>query len=115
MSSGMPSNALSQAIAFNIVVGWRKINLKKKLDIQTKIAQVKNEISKINNGDGHKLSDLLDRLDSLEADLNKIVDQETAGLIVRSRIRWAEHGERSSKYFLQSWETFQWKEKYSHS
>ena len=77
----------------------KKDKLKKKLDIQTKIAQVKNEISKINNGDGHKLSDLLDKLDSLEADLNTIVDQETAGLIVRSRIRWAEHGERSSKYF----------------
>ena len=38
-------------------------------------------------------------MDSLEADLNKIIDQETAGLIVRSRIKWAEQGEKSSKYF----------------
>ena len=35
----------------------------------------------------------------MEADLNNIVDQETAGLIVRSRVRWAEHGESNSKYF----------------
>jgi hypothetical protein len=35
----------------------------------------------------------------LEIDLNKIIDQETAGLIIRSRIKWAEHGEKSSKYF----------------
>ena len=28
-----------------------------------------------------------------------IINQETAGLIVRSRIKWAEHGEKSSRYF----------------
>ena len=38
-------------------------------------------------------------MESLEADLNKIIDQETAGLIVRSRIKWAEQGKKSSKYF----------------
>ena len=35
----------------------------------------------------------------MEADLNKIIDHEAAGLIVRSRIKWAEQGEKSSKYF----------------
>ena len=38
-------------------------------------------------------------LDSLETQLDKTFDQETAGLIVRSRIKSAEHGEKSSRYF----------------
>ena len=64
-----------------------------------KIDQIKHDISNISPCDTQQLSDLLHKLDSLEADLNKIIDQETAGLIVRSRIKWAEHGEKSSKYF----------------
>lgn len=35
----------------------------------------------------------------MESELNNIVDQETAGLVVRSRLRWVEHGEKSSRYF----------------
>ena len=41
---------------------------------------------------------LTDELKDLESLLDKIVDFETDGLITRSR-RWAEEGERSSKYF----------------
>ena len=42
---------------------------------------------------------LTDELKDLESQLDKIVDFETDGLITRSRCRWAEEGERSSKYF----------------
>ena len=42
---------------------------------------------------------LLLRLEKLEDELNKIYDFETKGLIIRSRVRWLEEGERSSKYF----------------
>ena len=31
--------------------------------------------------------------------MEKIVNLETAGLVVRSRIKWVEHGEKSSRYF----------------
>ena len=37
--------------------------------------------------------------EQLISQLNKILDQETQGLIIRSRIRWAEEGEKSSRYF----------------
>ena len=77
----------------------KKERMKNKQDIQIKIDQNNNEISEISPGESVQLSELLERLDSLETDLNKIIDQETAGLIVRSRIKWAEPGERSSKYF----------------
>lgn len=39
------------------------------------------------------------QLEELEAKLDKIYEFETNGLITRSRIRWLEEGERSSKYF----------------
>ena len=59
----------------------KKDRMKNKQDIQSKIEQINNEISKISpGGNGHQLSELLERLDPLETDLNKIIDQETAGL-----------------------------------
>ena len=45
------------------------------------------------------LENLVDQLQCFESELNNIINQETAGLIVRSRIKWAEHGEKSSRYF----------------
>jgi hypothetical protein len=77
----------------------KKETLKNKQEIQAKINQINLEISNVSPDNTHQLSELLDRLESLEIDLNKIIDQETAGLIIRSRIKWAEHGEKSSKYF----------------
>ena len=38
-------------------------------------------------------------MEQLEEKLNKIYDFETNGLIICSRVRWLEEGERSSKYF----------------
>ena len=73
----------------------KKEGIKNKLDIQTKIDQINSRIYKINRDNDHHLTEL----DSLETKLDKIFDQETAGLIARSRIRWAEHGEKISGYF----------------
>ena len=77
----------------------KKEGIKNKLDIQTKIDQINSKISKISRDNDHHLTELLNELDSLETQLDKIFDQETAGLIVRSRIKWAEHGEKNSRYF----------------
>ena len=43
--------------------------------------------------------ELLNEKDFLLQTLNIILDEETQGLIIRSRIRWAEEGEKSSRYF----------------
>ena len=32
--------------------------------------------------------------------LERFYDKKTEGIIVRSRARWHEHGEKSNKYFL---------------
>ncbi len=42
---------------------------------------------------------MISQLDELNFELNKILDFETKGLIIRSRSRWVEEGEKSSKYF----------------
>ena len=44
-------------------------------------------------------ADLLTQLEEFEEKLNKIYDYETKGSIIRSRVRWFEEGEKSSKYF----------------
>ena len=44
-------------------------------------------------------TELLKEKDFLLQALNDILDEETQGLIIRSRIRWAEEGEKSSRYF----------------
>ena len=60
-----------------------------------------NEIEKvrIQMNDDSSNESLISQLDNLNADLNKILDFETKGLMIRSRTRWMEEGERSSKYF----------------
>ena len=66
------------------------------------ISELKQKLSqshKENNEIFNKSEELFVELLSLEKDLNEILDKETACLIVRSRIKWAEHGEKSSKYF----------------
>ena len=46
------------------------------------------------------------RLTLLEAQLNKVLDYETRGLIIRSRVRWMEEGEKRTKYFCNLEKTF---------
>ena len=76
---------------------------KHKEDLLRKISEAKLKLSRTQKdplGDNNSDTALLFReIQELENDLNDILDKETAGLIVRSRIKWAEHGERSSKYF----------------
>ena len=60
------------------------------------------EIDKIKiqlSSDVSKNKPLLLKLEELQDQLNKIYDFETKGLIIRSRVRWLEEGEKSSKYF----------------
>ena len=40
------------------------------------------------------------KLYRLRSELNKIIEYRTKGAIIRSRRRWHEQGEKSTKYFL---------------
>ena len=48
------------------------------------------------------LGNLIEQLNSFERDFDKIINQETAGLVVRSRIKWVEHGGKEFQVLLQS-------------
>ena len=76
-------------------------SVRKKKERKGVKAKLINDIEKvkiqINNDSSNDL--LVTQLESLEADLNKILDFETKGLIIRSRTRWMEDGEKSTKYF----------------
>ena len=87
--------------------------------------ELKSEVQKIAKKTGKKakrekqliISQLLEKVEEMEshlplnehddkilvktkADLNQLVDENTKGIIFRSKIRWQEFGERSSKYFF---------------
>ena len=74
---------------------------KAKQDFINEIEKVKVNIfdSSTDNGNDVEISDLLNTLSSLEEKYNTVLDYETAGQTVHSRMKWAEHGEKSSKYF----------------
>ena len=73
---------------------------KDKQNLIDEIEKVKVKISDSTDiGNDAEISDLITTLSSLEEKYNTTLDYETAGLIVRSRMKWAEHGEKNSKYF----------------
>ena len=45
-------------------------------------------------------STLRKQLMEAQAKLNEIIDYEVQGIIARSRAKWVEQGERSTKYFF---------------
>lgn len=67
---------------------------KKYQDLETKI----KDIEKV--PDWEKMPSYVAEHDSLKKDLEVMNDYITDGLILRSKIKWAELGEKSNKYFL---------------
>ena len=43
---------------------------------------------------------LVEKLNDLKAELEKIIELRTKGAILRSQIRWYNEGEKNTKYFL---------------
>ena len=83
--------------------GKTKEKNKNKEMLKDRIQELKQDLLLYSDDDNEdnisKIKKICMEIDDLEKKLNGILDQETAGLIVRSRIKWAEHGEKSSKYF----------------
>ena len=45
----------------------------------------------------------IDKISFYQNELENLVQNQTKGAIVRSRARWAENGEKNTKYFLNFW------------
>ena len=73
----------------------KKERNKVKRNLMDDIAKVKSDIKNAPSNDT-----LFDQLQILESKLNTILEFETKGLITRSRSRWMEEGEKSTKYFV---------------
>ena len=57
-----------------------------------------NELN-IRHGQNPNDMNLTDEVGSVKLQLKKISEHKTKGAIIRSRVRWYEHGERNNKYF----------------
>lgn len=77
-----------------------------KKDTNEKKTSVENEISNLKENiksqapNSQLLNNLYEELNVAQQQLNAIQSEEIKGLIARSRARWVEEGERSTKYFM---------------
>ena len=63
--------------------------------------QIEKEVEKIE----HSITEycdpiLLNQLETAKAELDELYNYITKGSILRSKVRWFEHGRKSEKYFL---------------
>ncbi len=65
-----------------------------KCNLESELKKVENDLQT------HLSSDKLELYESLKAELEKVTEFETNGAILRSRVEWAEAGEKNTKYFL---------------
>ena len=72
----------------------KKNNMEEKNNLLKDIEKVKNSPEFMRD------ESLRNELFEAEAKLNKILDNETSGIITRARAKWTEQGERSNKYFF---------------
>ena len=73
----------------------KKERKKEKDHLNKEIEIMKSQLSE----NVSKNKQLLTTIADLEDKLDKLYDFETKGLIIRSRVRWLEEGEKNSKYF----------------
>ena len=71
----------------------------RELSVEQTIAKLQEELDNINTDDT-LLSHLEEKLNESRLELEKIIEFHTKGAILRSKMRWYNEGEKSTKYFL---------------
>ena len=94
-------NVIWDALKCTITGVCMEYGARKKKERKAEKAKLMEEIekAKIKLNESSSADSSTTHLDNLESELNKILDLETKGLMIRSRTRWMEHGEKSSNYF----------------
>ena len=88
-------------IKYNIrshAISYSKNRSKERKAVETKLQNDYFNANKDFESDPNELNKT--RLNELKEKLELYYDEKTRGVIIRARARWYEHGERSSKYFL---------------
>ena len=73
---------------------WAKERIEKENHLEEKYSKAKIEFER----DPNNLN--VDILNSAKEDLELFYEEKVRGIIIRARARWYEHGEKSTKYFL---------------
>lgn len=90
---------LIKAKVKEVSINYSKIKCKSTRNKKTFIQSNLDEICNLINN-GCKSGDLVNKKLHLENQLDEIYHNEIKGAQIRSKVRWAEEGEKSSKYFL---------------
>lgn len=78
-----------------------KYSKKRAKDFRSRYAILEKQIMEIESKkDWNQKQDALQKHDTLKGELNKYSDYLTEGVILRSKSKWYEEGEKSTKYFL---------------
>ena len=88
-------------IKYNIrkhAIKYSKEKTKQRNDVETIIQEEYKEATRRFENDPNDLNK--SRLNEVKEKLELFYEEKTNGIIVRARARWHEHGERSTKYFL---------------
>ena len=72
----------------------RQYSIEKSKEKKNKLAEFEAKFSTQSN------LDILEKYNKYKSELDALYDYITAGVILRSKCNWYEHGEKSSKYFL---------------
>ena len=72
-----------------------KTKRKREIDLLCKLKQLNERLDQ-----NHQDTNLVVEVELVRLELQKISEHKTKGVIIRSRARWYEHGERNSKYFV---------------
>ena len=92
-----------ETIKMAIHSGTIEYSSRKQKDKENKIALLENKLNRLENTSAESPSEQCTReIKKVKEDLETYIADRTRGAMVRSRARWIEEGEHSTKYFFQS-------------
>ena len=112
ITDGLPNWIEEASDLSNNRVKWDWIKFKIKMNSITLSKKLSRERQKLEDKLNFKYQDTLKRfqqnpsnatkleIEKLKREIETLYDEKVEGIIVRSRARWHEHGEKNSKYFL---------------
>ena len=78
----------------NYSIQMAKTRKRRRISLEKRVAELESLITSNSN------NQLLKEYSSCKLELESLYEYITSGIILRSKTNWYEHGEKSSKYFL---------------
>ena len=76
----------------------KKIQKKTEIDLENELLTLENHLDSVNNID--EKADILDKINENKLRLDEINNSKIQGMLIRSKAKWIEKGEKPTKYFL---------------